>query len=78
MEPSIFFKSRRFWGMFIVAATAIFPAVGPFFGMTVNPALIIDLGVAGNDFLTAFGGFVGLILMFIGSLKAKGPMVLTN
>lgn len=78
MEPSIFYKSRRFWGMFIIAATAILPAVGPFFGMTINPALIIDLGESGNAMLSAVGGFVGLVIAFIGSLKAKGPMVLTN
>lgn len=78
MEPSFFATSKRFWGMFIVAATAILPAVGPFFGMEISPALIVDLGNSGNAMLTALGGFIGLVLMFIGSLKAKGPMVLTK
>ena len=76
MEPTFFLKSKRFWGMFIAAATAILPAVGTLVGWDIKPGLVVDLGAAGSNALEAVGGFVGLALMLIGSMKAKGPMVL--
>ncbi len=77
MESSSFFlKSKRFWGMFITAATAVLPAVGVFFGWDIKPGLIMDLGDAGNVLFGAVGGFIGLVLTLVGSMKAKGPMVL--
>ena len=76
MQPTFFLKSKRFWGMAITAAAAVLPAVGVFFGWDIKPGLILDLGDAGNTLFAAVGGFVGLALTLVGSMKAKGPMVL--
>ena len=75
-HASFFLKSKRFWGMFITAVTAILPVVGPFVGIHVNAGTIMGLGEAGVTLLAALGGFVGLFVTFVGSMKAKGPMVL--
>ena len=76
MKSTFFLKSKRFWGMFITAAAAVLPAVGVFFGWDIKPGLLLDLGEAGNVLCGAVGGFLGLALTLVGSMKAKGPMVL--
>lgn len=78
MEQKWFLQSKRFWGMFITTATAVMPALGPWLGWDIKPALIVDLGEAGNQLISAVGGFVGVFVMFVGSMKAKGPMTIAK
>ncbi len=75
MQSTFFLKSKLFRGMAITAAAAVLPAIGVLLGWDIKPGLILDLGEAGNILLGAVGGFLGLALTFVGSLKAKGPMV---
>ncbi len=75
MQSTWIFKSKRFWGMFITTATVVLPALGPYIGWDISPALVADFGEKVNALLSAFGGVFGVILTWYGSAVAKGPMV---
>ncbi len=76
MNEKWFLQSKRFWGMFITTATVVAPALGPFIGWNISPAIVVEFGDAVTTAITSVGAVVGLFLTFYGSMKAEGPMVI--
>lgn len=78
MQASWILTSKRFWGIAITAASTMVPLLSNYMGWDVDAEQVEQVGAAGAELISAVGMFVGLVLTFIGSMKAKGPMTLTS
>lgn len=77
MEPSFILKSKRFWGMFVTLVAGVMPAVAPFIGWNFSMSEWMGFGEAVSSAIDAVAAAFGLGLTWVGSLKAKGPMIVT-
>ena len=74
--PSFFLESKRFWGMFITAASQLVPVLAGLFGHDVSADDVNQFGAAVTAAIEAIGTVVGLALTFWGAMAAKGPMTM--
>lgn len=75
MESTWILKSKRFWGMFVTLVAGVMPAVAPFLGWNFSMSEWLGFGEAVGAAIDSIAAAFGLGLMWYGSLKAKGPMV---
>lgn len=71
-------KSVTMWGIFIMALTAVLPAVGPMFGWTFVPADITMLGKGGTDLINGIGSLIGAVMAIYGRMNATTPLSVTK
>jgi len=77
MQSSFFLQSKRFWGMFVTLVAGVMPAMAQFMGWNFSVSEWMGFGEAVSNAIDSVMAAFGLGLTWYGSLKAKGPMVVT-
>ncbi|MGI9354837.1 MAG: hypothetical protein ACR2PF_06720 [Rhizobiaceae bacterium] len=68
--------SLTMWGLLIAFVGSVVPVLGPYIGLDLSTTDVSDFDSAGRGLINALVTFFGLILAFIGRLRAKSALTL--
>lgn len=65
--------SLTIWGAIMTALSSFGPVFGPLIGLDIQPSEINQLGTTGTQLIQATGSLIGLVMVVVGRIRAKGP-----
>lgn len=75
-EPSWLLTSKRMWGALIATLSSNLWLLGFVLPFDTDQETIKAVGAAGTQLIEAVGQVIGLVLMIVGSFKAKGGITI--
>ena len=73
-DPKWWVQSLTIWGTLITALSTVLPIIGPFIGLDLSGALILNFGDQVTHILQAFGGVAGTLMAILGRFRAMAPL----
>ena len=73
-EPKWWLQSLTVWGTIITGLSTVLPIIGPFVGINLSGALIVQFGDQITHVLQALGGVIGTIMAITGRFRASAPL----
>ena len=73
-EPKWWLQSLTVWGTIITGLSTVLPIIGPFMGINLSGALIVQFGDQITHVLQVLGGVIGTIMAITGRFRASAPL----
>ena len=73
-EPKWWGQSLTIWGTIITGLSTVLPIIGPFIGINLSGALIVQFGDQITHVLQALGGVIGTVMAIAGRFRAVAPL----